>query len=234
MIAAHRGWPTARGARAWLWMMPGAAGIAVAGLLMLALPPDRDIHDLGDFALKVSPLLLAVAAIALFPRDDRRAPWLLLLGLVFYMGYVDSASFVHVSALVDAAVDQRAAAQFPSYYRWSIFVNAFTVLLAVLAFRLGGASTARTLKLGGAGVLLLVSGLNDLTMWAMSDWPNGRPETFAWASHVAVFVGHAPRLSDMLLFVAVHLGLAGLLLTAPLERWLSATPFGDARHPIRG
>ena len=233
MIAAD-GWLTAGRMQRWLWAVPGALGLGAAGLFMLVLPPDRDVHGLGDFVLKVSPLVLAVATIALFPRGGRLAPWPLVLGLVFYMGYVDSASFVHVSALADAAVEGRAAAQFPSYYRWSIFVNAFTVLLALLAFRLGGASTARTLKLGGVGVLLLVSGLNDLTMWAMSDWPNGRPETFAWASHVAVFLGRAPRLPDMLLFLGVHVGLAGLLLAAPLERWLGAAPFGDERLRVRG
>jgi hypothetical protein len=217
-----------------LWLVPGALGLGATGLLMLALPPDRTVHGLADFALKVSPLLLAVATIALVPNDRPAALAPLLLGLLFYFGYVDSASFVHVSALVDAAVAQQGAAQFPSYYRWAIFVNAFTVLLALLAYRLGGASTVRTLKLGAAGVLLLLSGLNDLTMWAMYPWPDGRPDTFDWASHVGVFLGRTPHLSDMLLFLAVHLALAGLLLAAPVERWLSATPFAEGRRRAGG
>jgi hypothetical protein len=226
-MTAVAGWLTIDRTRAWLWILPGALGLAATGLFMLVLPPDRTVDGLADFALKVSPLFLAVATIALFPTGGGRPPWPLILGLLFYLGYVDSASFIHVSALVDAAVEQRGAAQFPSYYRWAIFVNAFTVLLALLAFRLGGASTARTLKLGGAGILLLVSGLNDLTMWAMNDWPDGRPDVFDWASHVGVFLGRAPHLSDMLIFLAVHLALAALLLAAPLERWLRGTPFAD-------
>jgi len=164
-MAAIAGWRPAGRAASWFWVLPGALGLAVTALLMVVLPPDRAIHGLTDFALKVSPLLLAVATIALFPREGRLSLWPLLLGLVFYFGYVDSASFVHVSALIDAAVAERGGSQFPSYYRWAIFVNAFTVLLTLLAFRLGGASTARTLKLGLVGVLLLLSGLNDLTMW---------------------------------------------------------------------
>jgi hypothetical protein len=227
MTGAVASWLTLDRTRGWLWLAPGALGLAVTGLFMLFLPPDRTVHGLADFALKISPVVLAVPTIALFPRGGGRSPWPLLLGLLFYLGYVDSASFVHVSALIDAALEQQGAAQFPSYYRWTIFVNSFTVLFALLAFRLGGASTARTLKLGGVGILLLVSGLNDLTMWAMNDWPDGRPDTFDWASHVAVFLGRTPHLSDMLLFLAVHLALAGLLLAAPLERWLRPTPFGD-------
>jgi hypothetical protein len=203
----------------WLWLLPAAAGLLVTLLIMVVLPPDRTLHGVGDFALKTSPLVLAVITIALFPRPGSGALWLLPLGFVFYLGYVDSASFVHVSALIDAAVAGQGG-QFPSYYRWAIFVNAFTVLFPLLAFRLGGASTAATLKLGGAGVLLLLSGLNDLTMWAMYPWPEGRPELFDWASHVSIFLGHAPRLHEMLAFLGLHLLLAGLLLAAPLDRWL--------------
>ena len=211
----------------WLWLLPAALGLAITLLIMIVLPPDRTLHGVGDFALKTSPLLLAVVTIALFPREGGRSFWLLPLGFVFYLGYVDSASFVHVSALIDAAVAQQGGNQFPSYYRWAIFVNAFTVLFPLLAFRLGGASTAGTLKLGGAGVLLLLSGLNDLTMWAMYPWPEGRPDVFDWASHVSIFIGHAPRLPEMVAFLAVHLGLAGLILAAPLERWLRTTAFAD-------
>ena len=205
----------------WLWLLPAALGLAITGLIMVVLPPDRTLHGVGDFALKTSPLLLAVLTIALFPPQGGRALWLLPLGFVFYLGYIDSASFLHVSAWIEAAVAEQGPSQFPNYYRWALFVNAFTVLFPLLAYRLGGASTVRTLKLGAVGVLLLLSGLNDLTMWAMYPWPEGRPELFDWASHVSIFLGHAPRLGEMVAFLAAHVGLAGLILAAPLERWLS-------------
>ena len=216
----------------WLWLIPAAAGLAVTVLIMLILPPDRTLHGPGDFLLKVSPLVLAVPAMALFPR---RAPWslgLVVLGLLFYLGYVDSAFVIQVSHLVDAAVAGGANEQFDAFYRFAIFVNAFTVLFAVFAYRLGGASTANALKAGTVGVLLLVSGLNDLTMWAMYPWPDGqRPVVFTWASHVGVFLGHPPALSEMLVFLAVHLLLAGVVLAVPLQRWLDR--FVTSRPVIR-
>src|SRR5262249_58889976 len=133
--------------------------------IMVVLPPDRTLHGVGDFALKTSPLLLAVVTIALFPQKGGRTLWLLPLGFVFYLGYVDSASFIHISALIDAAVSQQGANQFPSYYRWAIFVNAFTVLFPLLAFRLGGASTASTLKLGGGRLPLPLPRAHDPAGW---------------------------------------------------------------------
>jgi hypothetical protein len=73
------------------------------------------------------------------------------------------------------------------------------------------------LRVGGAGILILLSGINDLTMWAMYAWPAGaRPETFDWASHVSIFVGRSPTLIDMLVFLAIHLA---LVVVAVCARW---------------
>jgi hypothetical protein len=205
----------------WLWLAPGAAGLAVTALIMLILPPDRTLHGFGDFFLKICPLVFAVLTIALFPRKGAVSLGLAVLGFVFYLGYVDSAYVIQVSHLVDGAVAGRGAEQFNAFYRFAVFVNAFTVLFAVFAYRMGGAGAASVLKLGGAGVLLLISGLNDLTMWAMYPWPDGqRPEVFSWASHVSIFLGQAPRLTDMLLFLAIHVLLAVALLALPLQRWI--------------
>jgi hypothetical protein len=209
-----------RGA-SWLWLAPAALGGALTALIMLVLPPDRTLHGFGDFLLKVSPLLFAVLTIALFPTRRRWSVYLPLLGFVAYLGYIDSAFGIEVDRLVEAAQAHAEQAQFAQYYRFSIFVNAFVVLFGLFCFRLGGGSTARALKLGLSGVLLLISGLNDLTMWAMYEWPGGvRPDTLYWASHVSIFLGRDPGLVEMLAFVAVHLALVVTIVRLPLERWL--------------
>jgi hypothetical protein len=209
-----------RGA-SWLWLAPATLGGALTALIMLVLPADRTLHGFDDFALKISPLLLAVATIALFPRRQYLAVLLPLVSIVAYMGYVDSAFFIQVDRLAEAAQLHAERAEFSNYYRLSIFANAFVALSTVFAFRMGGASTAQVLKLGCAGIIVLVSGLNDLTMWAMYDWPGGvRPDRFDWASHVSIFIGRAPSLTDMLAFAALHLLLIVVLLRLPLERWI--------------
>jgi hypothetical protein len=202
---------------AWLWLLPALLGGALTVLIMLVLPPDRDIHGLADFALKVSPLILAVLTIAVFPNRGPLALYLPVLGFIFYFGFIDSVFFIQVEQLVDAAQAAAGQAQFATYYRFSIFVNAFVVLMALFAFRMGGGRTEQVLRLGGAGVLILLSGINDLTMWAMYAWPGGiRPEKFDWASHVSIFTGRVPGLGDMLVFAAVHLLLAAPMLAARL------------------
>jgi hypothetical protein len=208
-----------RGGASWLWLAPAALGGALTALIMLVLPADRTLHGFGDFALKISPLVFAVATIALFPRRPGWTVVLPLASMVVYMGYIDSAFFIQVDRLAEAAQAHAAQTQFSDYYRFSIFANAFVVLSSVFAFRMGGASSAQVLKLGCCGILVLVSGLNDLTMWAMYEWPGGvRPDSFDWASHVSIFLGRDPHLVDMLTFAAVHLVLVLALLRMPLGR----------------
>ena len=205
----------------WLWLAPAAFGGVLTVLIMLVLPPDRTLHGFSDFLLKVSPLLFAVLTIALFPTRRGWSLYLPVLGFVAYLGYIDSAFGIEVDRLVEATQAHAEQGQFAQYYRFSIFVNAFVVLFGLFCFRLGGGSTTQSLKLGLSGILLLISGLNDLTMWAMYDWPDGvRPDTFYWASHVSVFFGRAPGLADMLAFLAVHLVLMLAIMHLPLERWL--------------
>jgi hypothetical protein len=202
-----------------LWLGPAALCAVLTLLIMVVLPADRTLHSVWDFAFKISPVLLAVATIALLPRHRGWAPFAVILGCAVFLGVIDSGSFMQVSALLDAALANSAQTQFAAYYRFSTFVDAFVVLFGLLAYRLGGAGTESVLRLGLAATCLLVSGLNDLTMWAMYAWPDGvRPETFDWASHVAVFLGRPPHLVDMVVFCVVHVSLAGLVMIVPWPR----------------
>lgn len=204
----------------WLWLIPAALGALITIWIMVLLPPDRTLDGLGEFFFKTSPLILAVLTVALFPRHNGLTLWLLLLGIIVYMGFIDSTYILRTVNWIDAAVAGNGRDQFPAFYQFTLFVNAFTVLFALFAYRAGGATTARVLKLGLAGILVIVSGLNDLTFWAINTWPEGRPMVFDWASHVTIFIGRAPTLYDMLGFLAVHLILAVVILCLPIQRWI--------------
>jgi hypothetical protein len=203
--------------RRWWWLVPAAAGAAVALLIMVVLPPDRTIDHVGEVLFKVSPLLLAVLAIAGFPQRPGLGLFLLGALVVGYMGVVDTLNIMHVFAYAEAA-DQDAA--FPELYQFTIFVNAFTVLAVLFGYRLGGAPTDRVLKAGVASVLVVISGLNDLTFYFSHDWGGPRPDRLGWASHIAVFVGGPPTPVVAIVFCLVHLALAGVVLALPVGRWI--------------
>jgi hypothetical protein len=218
----------------WWWLLPAAAGAVLVALIMVVLPPDRTIDNPGEVLFRLSPLLLVVLAVAGFPQ--RPGPGLVLLAVlvVGYMGVIDSLNVMRILEYATAA-DRSTA--FPRLYQFMLFVNAFTVTAVLFGYRLGGANTANVLKAGIAAILVVISGLNDLTFYYTYDWTGERPGRLDWASHIAVFVGGSPTPAVAIGFCLVHIGLAVTVLALPMQRWLDrlAGRFSTvARYPREG
>lgn len=213
----RRGWSTLVRWRRWWWLLPALVGGTLTLLTMVVLPPDRHVDSIGDALFKLSPLLLAVLTIAGFPR--RPALGMVLLGLlvVGYMGIIDTLNIIHI---FDYATAPDLPAAFPQLYQFTIFLNAFTVVAVLFGYRLGGADAARVLKLGTAAVLVVISGLNDLSFYYLYAWPGGRPDRLDWASHIEVFIGGTPTPAAAIGFCLVHFALAAVVLALPVRRWL--------------
>jgi hypothetical protein len=207
--------------RRWLWLVPAVPGAVLAVLIMVVLPPDRTLDDLAEWAFRLSPFLLAVMAVSLLPRG-RFSPAVIVLAAVIYMSYIDTA---FVLRILDYGQDRAegVSGTFQLVYQFQLVVVTYTALFGLLAFRLGGARTVTVLKTGIAAVLIVISGLNDLTFWAFYEWPQGRPAELDWASHITVFVGGPPSVATAVVFMAVHVALAGVILALPLGRWLDRT-----------
>jgi len=203
--------------RAWLWLVPAVPAVILAGLIMVALPPDQKLDDVAEWLFRLSPFLLAVLAVSLVPRN-RFSPALLVLAVLVYMGFLDTEMVLRILAYGDAPQADQGSA-FRSIYQFELFTVTFVVLFALLALRLGGARTTTVLKVGVAAVLVVISGLNDFTFWATYSWPDGRPDRFEWASHMIIFLGGPPTPLAAAVFTVVHLALACAVLTLPLERW---------------
>ncbi len=214
--------------RRWLWSVFAVPAAVLALLIMVVLPPDQTLDNLGDWLFKISPFLFAVPAVALFPRV-KAAPALIALAVVGYMSYLDTEMVLRIQEFARTAdTDPRA---FEPVYQFELFIVTFIVLFALMAYRLGGARTANVLKTGVAGILVVIAGLNDLTFWALNEvWSAGsRPDELAWASHIVVFVGGPPSVLTAVVFMLVHLVLAAAVLLLPLGRWVdralgTATP----------
>ncbi len=204
--------------RRWLWLVFAVPAAALAVLIMVVLPPDQTLDDLGEWLFKLSPFLFAVPAVALFPQV-RMAPVLIAFAVLVYMGWLDTELVLRVQ---EFARNAEVEGSFEPVYQWELFITTFIVLFALMAYRLGGARTATVLKTGVASILIVISGLNDLTFWALNEvWAAGsRPDELAWASHIVVFVGGPPSVTTAVLFLLVHLVLAAAVLALPLGKWV--------------
>lgn len=206
--------------RSWLWLVPAIPAVLITLLVMVVLPPDQTLDNLGDWLFKVSPFVFAVATVALFPRT-KAGPALIVLAVFVYMSYLDTELVMRVQAFArTSATDDNA---FQPVYQFELFVTTFIVLFGLLAYRLGGGRTANVLKAGIASILVVISGVNDLTFWALNDvWSAGsRPTELKWASHMIVFLGGPPSVPAAVAFMAVHLVLAAAVLALPLGRWIN-------------
>lgn len=199
----------------WWWVLPAGAAVLLVVLTMWVRPPDRHVESIVDVPLKAAPMFLAVLAIAGFPRHPLVSKLAVFAMVVVFMGLVDTGYIIEIFNYADAP-DQDAA--FPELYRFQLFVAAFVVMAVLFAFRLGGASTRTIIRSGFAAILVVISGLNDLTSWWLTPWEGGRPDTLAWASHIEVFVGGPPTPVVAGVFCAVHLALALVVLLAPVPR----------------
>lgn len=211
IVVAHRH-------RRWLWLVPAVAAATLAGLILVVLPPKQTLGNLADWAFRLSPFGLGVLAVALLPRW-RFGPALLLLSVVFYMGFLDTGLVLRILRFGRAA-DAAQEDAFRDIYQWELLTATFVVLAGLLAYRLAGARSTAVLKLGVAAILVVVSGLNDLTFWLTYDWPDGRPSHLDWASHIIVFVGGPPSVATAVVFLAVHLALAAAVMFVPLDRYV--------------
>lgn len=205
--------------RRWLWLVFAVPSAVLALLIMVVLPPDQTLDNVGEWLFKVSPFLFAVPAVALFPQV-RAAPALIALAVVGYMAYLDTEMVMRIQEYGRTVETDPAA--FVPVYQFELFIVTFIVLFALMAYRLGGARTANVLKTGVAGILIVIAGLNDLTFWALNEvWSAGsRPDVLAWASHIVVFVGGPPSVATAVVFMLVHLVLATVVLLLPLGRWI--------------
>jgi len=215
-----------------LWVLPALAAAALTVLIMGVLPPDRTIGNLGEWAFRISPVVFAVVAASLFPRRPGVNLVLLALLIFGYMGAMDTFTIMRILEYAGAA-DRDAA--FPRLYQMTLFLDAFVIIAICFGYRLGGAKTNKVLRLGIAGVLVLVSGLNDLTFYYLYTFPPpGRPARLAWASHIKVFVGGSPTPATAIVFCVVHLLLAAAVIVVPWyvhRRRVAAATRADVPQP---
>ncbi|GGO66997.1 hypothetical protein [Nonomuraea cavernae] len=221
IAAAHRN-------RNWLWLVSGVPTAVLAGLIMLVLPPQQTLGDLADWAFRLSPFVFGVVTVALLPLR-RFGPPLLLAAVVFYMGVLDTGLVLRILPFGAASGDQQDLL-FQTIYQWILLTVTFVVLFALLGYRMGGARTTSVLKLGLASVLVVISGLNDLTFWLTYDWPDGPPSHLHYASHIIVFTGGPPSIATAVVFMVIHLALAVAVLSLPLGRYVDQAVARHRKH----
>ncbi|MFF9073866.1 hypothetical protein ACF1A9_16415 [Streptomyces sp. NPDC014872] len=185
-----------------------------AGIVWFVMPHDREVKSLGILLFKLVPFILATEAVAqLDPAWARRIHLHLaipLCFLVYFIYFVPKIFFV--------------AEDHPELYYYILTLTPFVVLSLVFSFRIGGGASHLVRRLSYAMILLMLSGVEDYAYLTVNDHTDPQwqtiPEVWNWASHMTVFIGHAPSKYEAYAFIITHLVLVVFVLFAP-TRWFT-------------
>ena len=178
-----------------------------AGVLLVALAPSgKQLDSLGLFLAYLVPFVLAAETIAaLDPQWLRR--WRLpeVLGVLTF-----TAVFC---GFVPRMFDRVIADDFDGFYSLVRILAPLLILAFALHQRLGGSAAATVRRISYASILVMLSGLEDLSFWLWRGQPI--PQRWDWADHMTVRLGHVASRTEAYLFIAAHLVAALAVLCWP-------------------
>lgn len=216
-----------RGPRRWarhLWWSALVAGAAGAAFVWLVTPHTREIQTPWELVAKLLAFACLCVAIAFFPWVSPRLQWLVYIPFVFFTGYmVPRISWFYYG---DTA---RAQGDFFYTHLYLLFYPAI-VLTVAAAYRIGGGSPGRCLKIMATGVVILFSGFLDI-MWFVAN-PVAIPEVID-APHINLITGGPISFGATILFALAHIPIVVAINVLPLDRWITRLLGTEDLTPVR-
>ncbi|MET8992748.1 hypothetical protein ABZW49_45495 [Nonomuraea wenchangensis] len=194
-----------------IWWIALAAGAAGFAFVWLATPHTRDIEAAWQLAAKLLAFACLCCAIAFFPWVSPRLHWLLYIPFVVLTGYlVPRISWFYYGDGARAHGDS-------FYTHLYLLLYPGIVLSVAAAYRIGGGSPGRCLKIMATGVLIVFSGFLDV-MWQVVN-PVPIPETID-APHINLFTGGPISFGAAIWFTLAHVPIIAGINLLPLDRWI--------------
>lgn len=195
-----------------VWRMALAAGAAGFAAAWLGTPHGREIGAAWQLLLKLFAFACLCCAIAFFPAAPGRPQHrLLYLPFIFFTGYV----IPRISWFYYGDAQRSLGGAF--YTHLYLLLYPGIVLTVTAAYRLGGGTPGRCLKIAATGMVLVFSGFLDL-MWFLVN-PVGIPAAID-APHITLLTGRPLSFGETVLFAAAHLPILLAIELLPLDRWI--------------
>ncbi|MEV4131611.1 hypothetical protein AB0J72_05540 [Dactylosporangium sp. NPDC049742] len=205
------------------------AATLVSGVLLVALAPDgKQLDSLWLFLAYLLPFVLATETIAALEPE-----WLRRWRLPEVVGVLTFTAVF--CGFVPRMFDRVIADDFEGFYSLVRVLAPLLILAFALHQRLGGSASATVRRICYASILVMLSGLEDLSFWLWRGQPV--PQRWDWADHMTVRLGHVASRTEAYVFIAAHLVAAVAVLCWPSPPRLVGPPAGAApagRDTARG
>ncbi|GAB4588123.1 hypothetical protein Ntsu_59550 [Nocardia sp. IFM 10818] len=200
----------------------GALAVVTAAGVWLTGGQEQELGNLWALAVPLVPFVFATETIAsVRPEWFRRGR---LVEVAALGAFVAVFCFL-VPKIFAAAMD----GDLDRHYAWMRVLVPTLILCLVFALRLGGGGAATVRRVGYAGILIMLSGIEDLTFQLLRG--NGVAEQWDWADHMTVVLGHVASRTEAYAFIAVHLIIAVVVVCLPDRLWHRAG--GEVQRRVR-
>lgn len=215
---AQRGWAHH------LWWIALFLGVGGAVLVWLGTPHVREIESVWYLAVRVVTFALLCCAIAFFPSRSGRFHWLLCIPFIFFAAYI----FPRIGYFYFLDGEH---AEVGSFYTHQFLLSYPGIVLTVAAaYRLGGGSPGRCLKIAFSGMVIIFSGLLDVMWWVVN--PVQIPDVID-APHINILTGGPISFGAAILFTLAHVPILVGINLLPLDRWLDRLFAAGSPLPVR-
>ena len=202
---------TQRGWTRHLWWMTLVLGVGGAVFVWLGTPHVREIESVWHLGVKVATFASLCCAIAFFPRTSGRLHWLLFIPFILFTAYI----FPRIGYFYFLDGEH---AEVGSFYTTQFLLSyPAIVLTAAAAYRLGGGSPGRCLKIAVSGMIIIFSGLLDVMWWVVN--PVEIPAVID-APHINILTGGPISFGAAILFTLAHVPVLVGINLLPLDRWI--------------
>lgn len=202
--------------RRYVWLVFLLLGMAGFLVVWLAIPREPEIERLWHLYVKLASYCCIVGFIAFFPNKLKYGFVLVYLPFIVFLGYlIPRVSFFGVTGNVIVTNFESVGEWYTLLYLLVVQMINFSV---AFAYRMGGGTPGRTIKISLLATITLFSGFLDLAFYTIN--PVEIPEGgLIYAHHIIVFLGHAPSYNQTIIFALCHIPLFLLVLFAPLDKW---------------
>jgi hypothetical protein len=197
----------------YLWLISLSVGFIGFLIVWFFLPHKNQIDEIWWLAVKFLVFGFVIVSIAFFPNKSKNGFLMVIAPFFIFLGYIiPRMSYFGIFGTVN---DSKLVGE--CYTTLYLLLYPLIVLTTSFAFRMGGNTPGKTIKIAVCGIMIIFSGFLDV-LWNIA---NGLPipETLNYAYHIIIFFGRPPAYSEALVFAICHIPLFITVLLLPLDKW---------------
>ncbi len=196
----------------YLWLVAMAVGVIGVGCIWFLLPHQSQIDSIWWLVVKFLVYFVVVIGISFFPNNLKGGYLLACLPFFPMLCYIiPRASYYGIFGTLNTP------AQGEMYTNLYFLLYPLCILSVAFAHRMGGGKPGQSIKICIAGILLIFSGLLDLSFNLAHGEPI--PKSLDYAYHIIILVGRPLTYKEGVIFCLCHVPVIILVLLLPFDKW---------------